>query len=151
MPSKNLTVQEHSCKMAWAMFSLLTSSPSPAPELGQGNGLFSQTTNIHSYCALFLRQHGGPSERFFFFLLLNPVAGVWDCCQYLQQHWHVFPLRAAWLKATCYTLSLTHTHRVTNTHTDLHKSCCDYTSKPSDRNLVWAAVKPDRSSNPFID
>lgn len=49
-----------------------------------------------------------------------------------------FSLRAAWLKATCYTLSLTHTHsyKHTYTHTDLHKSCCDYTSKSSDRNLV---------------
>lgn len=95
------------------------------------------TNDQHSFLLCIISKATWRTKRaFLFFLLLNPVAGVWDCCQYLQQHWHVFPLRAAWLKATCYTLSLTHTHRVTNTHTDLHKSCCDYTSKPSDRNLV---------------
>lgn len=105
-------MQEHSCKWHEQCFTV-NRSPSPALELGRGNGLLSLITNIHSYCALFLRQHGGPSEH----LLLNPVAGGWDCCQYLQQHWHVFPLRTAWLKATCYTLSLTHIHTVANTHT----------------------------------
>lgn len=40
--------------------------------LGRESGLLLPIANIHSYCALFLRQHGGPSER----SLLNPVAGT---------------------------------------------------------------------------
>lgn len=112
--------------------------------LNQGKKQPRITNDQHSFllCIFFLRQHGGPSERF----LLTPVAGGWDGCQYLQQHWHVFPFRTAWLKATCYTLSLTHT-QLQNTHQKSnlwHRGC----SKSSDHHPVWAAVKPDKSSNP---
>lgn len=121
MPSQSLTVEYPSWKMAPSFF-YANEWASPALESGKRFriSLISLIINIHSYCAFFLRQHGGPSERF----LLNPVAGGWDGCQvfffvcfFLQQHWHVFRLGTAWLKATCYTLSLTHTQLQTHTQT----------------------------------
>lgn len=92
-------------------------------------------TNIHSYCALFLRQRGGPSER----LLLNPEAAARDRFQYLQQRWHASVLRTAWLKATCYTLSLTHTQSCKHAHTDHHKSS-DAEAAMTPPLVVWCEL-----------
>lgn len=85
---KLLTVQEHSCKQHNIFFSLITFTCS-----GHINGLLSPISNIHSYCALFLRQHGGPSKPF-----LSPVAGGWVCCQCQQQHWHISSLQNSLVK-----------------------------------------------------
>lgn len=72
------------------------------------------TNNIHSYCASFLRQHGGPSEPFF----NNTSCGWWLKHFFLFVPFFFFffsntgvfpPFWTAWLKATCYLLSLTRT------------------------------------------
>lgn len=80
-------------------------------KLGQANGLLPLITNIHSYCALFLRQHGGPSVPF----RLNQVAGVWHCCQYLQQHRHVSSSQNSLVKGNMLHIEF-NTRTVANTH-----------------------------------
>lgn len=100
--------------MLWTLSTWTENGPKPFPKcsiyfnanknwqgkISPAHGIINQTnfrltpqmTNIHSHCASFLRQHGGPSKPFFLFYL-NPVAGGWSICHFLifflQQHRYV--------------------------------------------------------------
>lgn len=115
-PKKSDKCKKHSCE--WHKQRFTVNASSSLRERERETASSSRLTNIHSYCALFLRQHGGTKRavatqssgwwlaplpafaatlaRFFFLFVSSPL------------------LRTAWLKATCYTLSLTHTRTHTN-------------------------------------